>query len=189
MKVEEVITNRIIEQLEKGTVPWHQPWNGSENEPKNIMSQKEYHGINAFLTACQGFSSPYWLTYKQAVELGGNIRKGENGTPVIFWNWKEKENEKGEKEKVPFMRYYTVFNLAQCEGLDPEYLNKWIIPPGEEKKIDKIEQCEKVVDAMPNRPELNYNGGKAYYQPSTDKVTVPDINQFHSSEVLFYLIP
>ena len=85
-KAYQVITDRILEKLEQGIVPWHRPWGGADTWPKNFHSGKDYRGVNVFLLSCQGFDSPYWLTYKQAKERGGNVRKGEKGSPVVFWS-------------------------------------------------------------------------------------------------------
>ena len=85
--------------------------------PRNLASGKPYRGVNVFLLHAMSYTSPYWLTFKQAQELGGHVRKGEKSCPVVFWKWLEVERE-GEKERVPFLRYYSVFNSAQCEGIE-----------------------------------------------------------------------
>ena len=85
--VYEIVTEKLITALEAGTAPWHKSWGTSETLPANFQSGKKYRGINTFLLNCAGFSSPYWLTYKQAKEKGGNVKKGEKGMPVVFWNW------------------------------------------------------------------------------------------------------
>ena len=81
----EMITTRVTDLLQQGTVPWKKTWNATTNMPKNLISKKEYRGVNVFLLACMPYSSPYWMTYKQATDLKGHIRKGEKSTPVIFW--------------------------------------------------------------------------------------------------------
>src|SRR5215475_8728338 len=97
MNVYEVITARIMEQLEQGTIPWQKPWNHTAGLPRNLLSQKEYRGINVWLLASGGYSSPFWLTYKQAGEIGGYVREGEHGSPVVFWKGlkREEENQDG----------------------------------------------------------------------------------------------
>ena len=84
MKVYEIITNRIIEKLEEGIIPWHKPWQSVEGMPKNLISKKEYRGINVFMLAVQGYESPYWLSFKQAQELGGNVRKKKRAHLLFF---------------------------------------------------------------------------------------------------------
>ena len=116
----EIVTESIIKQLESGVAPWRKPWR--TETPANLVSKKEYRGINVFLLASQGYGSRYWLTYRQAQALGGNVKKGEHGSKVVFWKIDEyqKENqETGETEnhKSILLRYYTVFNVEQCEGI------------------------------------------------------------------------
>ena len=111
--VYEIVTSRILEQLEKGEIPWRKPWRSLP--PANLVSKKPYRGINVFLLALAGYGSQYWLTFNQAKQLGGNVRKGEHGTKIVFWkcNHYETETADGEVEerKSAFLRYYTVFNL------------------------------------------------------------------------------
>src|ERR1700683_3564395 len=105
----EIVTEFIIKQLESGVAPWRKPW-GTET-PANLVSKKEYRGINIFLLASQGYGSRYWITYRQAQAPGGCVKKGEHGSKVVFWKIDEygKENtDTGETENHKFMllRYY-----------------------------------------------------------------------------------
>ena len=84
MDVYSIVTERIIEKLEAGTIPWHKPWR-SIGAPQNLVSKKSYRGINVWLLTMQGYISPYWGTLRQINELGGRVRKGEKSTPVVFW--------------------------------------------------------------------------------------------------------
>ena len=84
MDVYGMITERIIDKLEAGTIPWHKPWR-SIGAPQNLVSKKSYRGINVWLLTMQGYISPYWATLRQINELGGRVRKGEKSTPVVFW--------------------------------------------------------------------------------------------------------
>src|SRR6267142_2324282 len=90
MNVYEIITERIIQSLQQGVIPWRRPWKVA-GHPRNFISTKPYRGINVLLLATQGYSSPYWLTYKQAAERGAHVRKGEKSTPIVFWNVKQTE--------------------------------------------------------------------------------------------------
>ena len=153
--VYEIITARIITQLESGTVPWHKPWNvGTHGGPQNLISKKEYRGVNVFLLSCMPYSLPYWVSYKQAQQLGGHVRKGEKSTPVVFWKWLEKaDKETGKIGKYPLLRYYNVFNVSQCDGIDGK------IPQVDEQKVkpfEPIAECERIVEAMPGRPEIRH---------------------------------
>lgn len=181
MKAYEIITNRIIERLEEGTVPWHQPW--STEMPKNLVSKREYRGINVFLLGSTSYANPYWLTYKQAKRLGGHVRKGERSTPVVFWRWLEREQENsdtGEKEtkNVPLLRYYNVFNIEQCEGIPEDKI------PAQEnsREFAPIDTAEKTVQDMPQRPIIRHRGSQAFYRPSADVVNMPPAELFQSSE-------
>ena len=114
--VYEIITERILEKLEQGTVPWHKPWKAAGSWPQNLVSGREHRGVNVFLLASQGFTSPFWMTFKQAKTLGGSVRKGERSTPVVFWKWIERASEdpetgETETKKIPLVRYYNVFNV------------------------------------------------------------------------------
>ena len=171
----EIVTQSIIKQLESGVAPWRKPWR--TEMPANFISKKEYRGINIFLLASQGYGSRYWITYRQAQALGGNIKKGERGTKVVFWKFSEfsKENvETGEIEdrKSILIRYYTVFNLDQCEGIKS---------PAAKPVINPIEQCESIVEQMPNHPKFEQDS-RACYRPSSDTVGMPARSAFHSAE-------
>jgi antirestriction protein ArdC len=120
IRVEEIITDRIIKLLEAGTAPWHKPWSVRGVAPTNAISKQEYHGINVLMLASAGYQSPYWLTFNQAKAAKGTVRKGEHGSIVVFAKRasKEIETDSGETEKRSYsvLRYYSVFNLEQTEG-------------------------------------------------------------------------
>ena len=87
-----IITQQILSQLEAGTVPWRQPWQ-SPGVPKNLLTQRPYRGMNVWLLVSRPYASPYWLTYKQAQTIGGWVRKGEQGTTVMFWQFADEQPE------------------------------------------------------------------------------------------------
>ena len=99
-KVHDIITERILGMLESGTVPWHKPWKGMNEAPKSLVSGKPYRGINALMLVSAGYSSPWWMSFKQAKERHGHIRKGEKGWPCIYWNYQEKEDERSGEIKA-----------------------------------------------------------------------------------------
>src|SRR5437867_6549723 len=112
--VYDIITSRIMEKLQQGVVPWQKPWSGGA--PKNLLSGKLYRGVNVFLLTAQEHASPYWLTFVQAQELGGHVRRGEKGTLIVFWKRHEAEPQEEEaeepspSERKTLLRYYYVFN-------------------------------------------------------------------------------
>ena len=187
-KTFEVITNQILRKLEEGVVPWHRPWSSPAGIPKNLVTKREYRGCNFFILSIAGFASPYWLTFRQAVKMGGHIKKGEKGTPVVFWKWMNiKEDDQGEgdgeaiEKSIPLVRYYSVFNLAQCEGIEA---------PKEETpsfEWDPIERCEAVVRNMKNPPVISL-GMRACYSPSLDTICMPNRELFEKREEYYATI-
>lgn len=171
------ITARIIEQLERGSIPWRKPWSGGEaGHPRNLASGHHYRGVNVFLLGTANHQSHYWLTFKQALALGGHVRKGERSTPVIYWRWLEREDpEHGEIVKVPLLRQYNVFNIAQCE-LPPDKVPENAATP--ENDFEPIDACERLAKAMPNAPTLIHGGGVASYRPASDSVQMPNPQRF-----------
>jgi antirestriction protein ArdC len=169
-----IVTEQILKQLESGVAPWHRPW--TTQAPKNLVSGRAYRGINVFLLASNGYGSPYWLTYKQATERGGHVRKGEHGTKVVFWKIGTRETEDSDGDAVErksiVLRYYTVFNVEQCEG---------IAAPDTTRTVNPIEECERIVRGMPNPPAFEQDA-RAWYRPSTDTVGMPSRNAFNSAE-------
>ena len=165
-----IITDRIMAQLEAGTVPWRKPWTAKAQMPKNLISGKTYRGINIFLLGCQNYESPFWLTFKQASDKGGKVRKGEKGSPCVFWSLVDvQDRETGDMKKLPFLRYYTVFNSSQIEGLEE-------VQTPEVTEEDSIPQ--EVIDNMQNRPEIRHGFTKACYIPSSDEIHMPDASKF-----------
>jgi antirestriction protein ArdC len=186
--VYEIVTNKIIESLEKGTVPWHQPWK-TVGGPRNLQSKRPYRGINAFLLGMLPYSSPFWTTYKGAAANNAVVRKGEKGTLVVFWRVLEVDDPQAKdgKKRIPMLRYYTVFNVEQLDPLDPTQPIK--LPKQEElDEFDAIEDAEKVVtDFLATDGNLKFveGGNRAFYRPADDKVTVPNRKQFEDSESFY----
>jgi antirestriction protein ArdC len=187
MDVYAIVTEKIISLLEQGVVPWRRPWTGS-GLPRNVVSKKPYRGINHFLLSASKYVQPYWLTMRQANELGGHVRKGEESTIIVFWKVEdrrgqaqdESDGELAEQCRRSFvLRYYRVWNVEQCE-LSENALEK--LPSIETHEHDPIEAVERIVAAMPNAPAIEHAGSKAFYSSSTDRVTMPSRNLFISGE-------
>ncbi len=177
--VYQIVTEQIIKQLESGVAPWHRPWR--TEAPCNLISGKDYRGINPFLLAPQGFGSRYWLTFNQANKLGGHIRKGEHSSMVTFWSVGQEKMVKsadGKEHKTrPFLlRFYRVFNLEQTEGI-AEKLGLGKASP----RLPSLDQCDAIVSAMPNPPAM-LQDGRAWYRPCTDTVGMPSRDAFNSPE-------
>ena len=180
MKSYQTITDRVIELLEQGVVPWRKPWvGGPAGHPKNLSSGHRYRGVNVFMLHAAGFDSPWWLTFKQAKSRGGHVRKGEKGWPVVFWKWLEKPDpDKPDKiKRLPMLRHYSVFNVGQCEGIDAP------APPSTMTfDFDPIESAESIIAAMPERPPIRHDEGRAVYYPSPDYVNMPKPERFERPE-------
>lgn len=175
--VYQLVNDRITELLDKGVIPWQQPWTDA-GHPKNLISDKNYRGINVWLLNSLHYQRNIFLTYNQAKDLGATVNKGEKAHPVVFWKWLEKENkETKEIERVPLLRYYNVFNIEQCSGIPIEK-----IPPTTLKENNPIETCEKIITEMPKRPPIHHSEQRAYYNRDADFVNVPKRETFRSSE-------
>lgn len=185
------VTTRIVAALEAGTVPWRKPWVSSDwptRWPTNLRSGKRYRGVNVFLLAMSGFGCPYWMTYRQAEEMGGHVRKGESGTLVVFWKWYDKKGGGGVDEngepvdaRIPVLKHYTVFNAEQIEGIDAKLPERGELPDAD--AFDPVEECEEIVQSVRDRedgPKVeNHRGsGRAFYRPETDEISLPAPEQF-----------
>ena len=171
--VAEIITEQIIKRLEEGNIPWRKPWNGEALAPRNLVTGKPYRGINAFLLACTSFSSPYYLTFKQVQDKGGQVKEGARSFPVVFWKiLTGEENETDDEKKIPVLRYYKVYSVEDTTLPIPEL-------PQVEREFNPIEEAERIVEEMPMRPEIRTGEAKAYYVPLYDYINMPRKNLFH----------
>lgn len=180
----ERVTTTILEALEQGIVPWRKGWATVGRElPCNAVSKKKYRGINSFLLGLSRFEDNRWLTFKQAQELGGNVKQGEKSTKVIFWRWLTIEDEQtGLPVEFPFLKEYSVFNVLQCSDLKiPELVA--VERPG---LAERIESAEAIVTGYATCPVIRWDGGSsAFYRPSTDSVHMPERERFYSTEALY----
>lgn len=175
------ITDQVIAALENGVKPWVCPWetsNGCSGLPVNFDSHKAYSGINVLLLWCaastSGFASSSWLTFKQALALGGCVRKGEKGTRIIFYKMLEKENQQGETENIPMLKSFTVFNVEQIDGLNIEPV---LVSDAEAVQgFEALEHVEQFfIDTGANITE---QGEGAFFRPSTDEIVLPSRERF-----------
>lgn len=170
------VTDRIVAALEAGTAPWLRPWksdgSGSALQPFNALSGRPYSGINLLVLGCAPFASLGWVTYKQAIELGGSVRAGEKGTSIVFWKFdRTKDEETGEVKVVPFARGYTVFNVDQCDGIEAGKVKAPIPPvPGD----TDINALAARVGAV-----VRHGGDRAFFSPSGDFISIPSAESFN----------
>lgn len=172
----ESVTKSIIADLEKGVAPWVKPWKGRNSGgimPINAATHRYYAGVNVLILWSardeRGYPSPQWMTFKQALDKGAYVRKGEKGTPVIFVK-KLTFNEGDEDERKIFMhRSFTVFNVAQIAELTEEELSETIIPE---------DAASTFVAAT--LADIRIGGDKAFYVPAKDYIQMPPVSAFEN---------
>lgn len=181
MKAYEVVIDRILDLLETGTAPWKRPWNPAVGLPRNVRGTA-YRGINLLVLGCQSYESPLWLTFHQVRQLGGRVRAGERGTPVLLWKWPERtadtEGGREQHRAAPLVRYYRVWNVLQTEGVAvPESSTLPCIGAAQVS-------ADSVVSRMPSPPVIRHDGGaRAFYRPSSDSIHLPPREAFHDADV------
>ena len=175
------ITDRILSLLEQGVVPWRSPilGQGNRGRPRNFITQREYRGVNAFLLGItayiEGYGSAEWLTFRQALRLGGHVRKGESSTLAVFWKQHTLKDEKtGEDKIVPVLRQFRVFNREQCNGLpNPDHAS-----PEPRATLTPIEAAERIVAGYREAPPIEHGGVHPYYVPPDDRIQMPPLERF-----------
>ena len=170
------ITDRFIDALEAGTIPWHKPWFGGNSRCISYSTGKPYSLLNQILL---GGRSGEYITFKQAVQAGGFVRKGEKAHMVVFWKpFEEVDQDTGEVTKHFFLRYYNVFHLSQCEGIRPRWAVSVEQPVSTLKPDDA---ADAVIRDYVDRSRLKLticHSDQAYYSPSLDEVVVPELGQY-----------
>jgi len=170
------ITDRIISQMEEGVIPWQKPWIASGKAISHATG-KAYSLLNQMLLGCPG----EYLTFKQCEAAGGKVKKGEKASMVVFWKWIEQEDEEThEKKEVPFLRYYNVFHIDQCEGVAAKHTTEAVFPAGAEP----LEAAQEIIYDYLSREGVKLShseGDRAFYRPSTDEVVLPVRKQFIST--------
>lgn len=183
------ITDKIIVDLEQGQRTWMPRWQGDHQAGPISRPLRQngtpYKGMNVILLWAEcmekGYKAPIWMTYKQAQEIGANVRKGEKGSLVVYANTlnKTETNDKGEdvEQKIPYMKGYTVFNVEQVEGLPAHYYAIPANPLPVEQRIDGADRFIKATAA-----DIRHGGGEAYYSPLHDFVQMPNFETFRDRE-------
>jgi antirestriction protein ArdC len=183
------VSARIIAELERGAAPWVKPWSvtAGANTPCNAVTGRPYSGCNVVLlwmAADAGYRTPRYLTFKQALELGGNVRRGEHGTKVYFVKQLQvagRNGEDGETRIVPLMRAYTVFNVDQCEGLPDRVLTL-----GEVKARNPDERDPTIDEFLGSSGvKIREGMGEAYYRPGADYISLPRFEAFKSAATFY----
>lgn len=175
VNVYQLVTDRIIAELEKGRIPWNKPWTGIRSGAYSRATGKPYSLLNQLLLVKSG----EYLTYKQAQAAGGTVKKGEKSQIVVFWKplEVEKEIEDGSKQKqmIPILKYYNVFHIDQCEGVKPRFVQEVFVP------VDPVAEAEAILADYSQRSGcriFNEQQDRAYYRPFTDEIHLPLREQF-----------
>lgn len=171
------ITARIVSQLKAGVVPWRQPWSGQAMGamPRNAITGRAYSGANVLLlwaTAIEkSYAAPLWLTYKQAQEAGGQVRKGEKSTQVIFVSQIEKQDDDGQVRRIPFLKSFNVFNIAQVDGLSIA---------GVAQKPRHADRRDDDADAFlaSTGATITHGEARAYFSSKLDRINLPAFETF-----------
>ena len=175
------ITDRIINALEQGVIPWHKPWIGGSSGCVSYSTGKPYSLLNHILLG--GVSGEY-ITFKQCSLAGGHVRKGEKSKMVVFWKpYETVDDETGEVEQHFYLRYYNVFHLSQCESVSP----RWIVSASTSDLQPDV-TADAIVQDYINRSGVRLTvtqSNKAYYRPSTDEVVVPQLSQYQKVEEFY----
>ena len=176
MDIYAAVTDRIIAQMEQGIIPWEKPWI-SCGKAISHATGKPYSLLNQMLLGRPG----EYLTFKQCQEAGGRVRKGEKSSMVVFWKWiEQKDEETGEKKEVPFLRYYNVFHIDQCEGISAKHTQETTFPDG----ADTLTTAQDIIYDYLSREGVKMThteGDQAFYRPATDEVVLPIRKQFIST--------
>ena len=177
--VYEIVTQRILEQLEQGIIPWHKPWTGGIEGAYNYVTNRSYSILNQIILKHQDA----YLTFKQVQDLGGKVKKGAKAEIVTFWKvlpiTEEDSNGNKVEKKIPFLRYYQVFWIGDTEGIERKDRQTIVHNP--------IEEAENIINlymTSDNHPALyrEQTSDRAYYSPTQDKVVVPNKDQYKNIE-------
>ncbi len=184
--IHEAITARMIAALERGTVPWHKPWSATRGRPRSMSTGRPYSGVNTFLLGLtameQGYASPWWGTYRQIKDLGGQVRKDEESTLVVFYKTaqvRSRDADAGDEMKsIPVLRYFRVFNASQADGLPARFFPE----PGEGDQ--EITSSQAVLGGyIATGPQLQHSASsRACYNPAADVIALPLRSQFKTPE-------
>jgi len=180
-----LVTDKIIEQLENNIVPWQQPWKDN-SIPQNLSTGKPYRGINLLLLGTLRYDQNLFLTFNQLKEIGGSVKKGEKGHLIIFWKPTVKtikENDKEDLEMSFVLRYYKVFNVAQCESIPPH-----VIEETTEIPFSPISYCEQILEEMEHCPKIIYEAQQAFYEPVSDYINMPKPETFVTNEDFYSVL-
>lgn len=184
----EIVAQQIIGQLENNVAPWRKEWVASGYTPLSLSSKKQYNGINHWLLSFSamgnGYTSPWWGTFKQIKEMGGSVTKGSKGTPVVLWKQFDTQDADGNDKKAIVMRYFTVFNAEQAEW--EKEAPKFEAPKARDT-VTVLGSAQKVMNEYFARESvsLGFGGDRAFYSPSRDAIQLPNQESFTNDQSFY----
>lgn len=191
--VNETVTRMFIEKIEERraagenvSAPWRKLWNPALGADRNLVSNKPYRGSNVFITAAQGFGSPFWATAKQIVGAGGSIKLQADGkrvpyTPIVLWVFPDEAQKAA--GRFPFVKFFQVWNVEQTDGLEELAASKLAEHAG--AVVNPIEAAQAIVDGWHGKPVTTFGSARAAYNPSKDSIVMPDLQAFESAEAFY----
>lgn len=186
LDIAQTITDSIIAELEKGATPWVKPWKTLRGTPGagmpyNPVTGTVYRGINHFWLSMQPYDVPYYFTFKQVQAMGGSVKAGSKGVPVVFWSINKKDGKDANGDTVTssyaFIKHYYVFNVSQCEDVTIPAL-----PEAPEPSFNASDDVMSVIERLALKGGLSHGGDSAYFRPSTDSIAMPAMAAFDRPE-------
>jgi len=186
LDVYQLVTNQIIQRLEAGVIPWQKPW-ADAGMPMNLISKRPYRGINLWLLNTLPYERNLYLTWDQLKKIGGSVKQGEHGQIVVFWKQVKKQSEEMDSadkpKQAPLLRYYKVFNVAQCRDIPVD-----LVPEMHKDDVIPIQECEAIISTMPSCPEIKHKEQKAFYHIEQDYINMPKKKSFKTPESYYSTI-
>lgn len=186
--IHQEVTDQIIRMLEKGVRPWSRSWGGADGiamQRPLRHNDQPYHGINVMILWMSAFeysfTNPYWMTLKQANEYGGRVKKGEHGTPIVFFNRRVIDAGTVDERFIPILRTFVVFNASQIDNLPEKFKPEPVVV--ETGSHQRIPHADAFFDSM--GATVKHGGSRAFYSPSQDRVQLPKFETFNSAEAYY----
>lgn len=189
----QTITNDIVAALEQGVRPWHQPWSAGHMDGRVTLPLRHngiaYRGVNIInlwmAALAKGYGQPTWMTFKQALDLGGHVRKGEKGSLTVYADTiiRASENSGEDPEKIHYLKSYTVFNVEQIDGLPESYYGK---PAPKLEPLPRIARAENFFATT--GATIRHGGSQAYYNIGSDHVQMPPFEAFRDAESYYAIL-
>ncbi len=185
--VYKLVNDQIIASLENGVIPWQKPF-GISGLPMNLLSKRQYRGINFWLLHSLPYEQKFFLTWDQIKDIGASVKKDEKGNIILYWKPIKKKAEgqvNGSASSVPVLQYYKVFNIAQCRDIREEFIP---VTEPSDAPVDAMLECEPILQCMPDMPSFSHKGKHSYYNPETDELFIPKTSTFKKLDTYYSVL-